>query len=189
MNENELNELPDMPVTRPPDPAVSYRPDLPDWGVYLTWPETGHGWIHPADLSIALQLIPSRRVFHRTRWDRTFYQLHYGTLSIRVRPTMWVRVEDVDLEVGQQVELLSRDGANDPGVFVVRDLLYCSRTQRVEFALSQRGMTIPRLYLREDLRPLRIAYKLRSVFFQHAPQGSRIPADLELLNVGDLTSE
>ena len=168
---------------------VSYRPELPDWGVYLSWPTDGQSWIHAADLSLAVRLIPSRRVFHRTRWDRTFYQLHYGDWSIRVRPTMWIRVDAVDLQVGQQVELLSREGANDPGIFTIRDVLYCPRKRVVEFALSQRGMTLPRMYAREDLRPLRVMHKLRSGFFQHAPQRSSLPPDLELLNVGNLTSE
>ncbi len=168
---------------------TSYRPELPDWGVYLTWPAEGQSWIHAADLSIALRLIPSRRVFHRTRWDRSFYQLHYGELSFRVRPTMWVRVDAVDLQVGQQVELLARDGANDPGIFSIRDILYCPRKSQVEFALSQRGMVLPKRFAREDLRPLKVVHKLRSGFFQHLPQRSNFPPDIDLLNVGDLITE
>ena len=177
------------PTTPEPIFDSSYRPELPDWGVYLTWPTEGQSWIHAADLAVALRLIPSPRVFHRTRWDKTFYQLHYGELSIRVRPTMWMRVEPLDLQVGQQVELLSRDGANDPGIFTISDILFCSRKQQIEFALNQRGMTMPRMYSREDLRPLKIIHKLRSGFFQHLPQRSNLPPDLELLNVGELTSE
>ncbi len=168
---------------------VSYRPELPDWGVYLTWPTEGQSWIHAADLGLALSVLPSRRVFHRTRWDRTFYQLHYGELSIRVRPTMWVRVESVDLQVGQQVELLSRDRTNDPGIFKIRDILFCPRKGVVEFALSQRGMTLPRMYSRDDLRPLNVVHNLRVGYFQHLPQKSRLPSDIELLDVGNLTAE
>lgn len=168
---------------------TSYRPELPDWGVYLTWPSEGQSWIHPADLSLALRLIPSCRVFHRTRWDHTFYQLHYGELTIRVRPTLWVRVESVDLYVGQQVELLARNGTNDPGIFNIRDILFCPRKQQIEYSLSQRGMTLKRRFAREDLRPLRIVHSLRSGFFQHLPQTSNFPPDLELLDVGELTGE
>jgi hypothetical protein len=168
---------------------TSFRPELPDWGVYLTWPTEGRSWIHPSDLSLALDLIPSRRVFHRTRWDNTFYQLNYGELSIRVRPTLWVRVDTVDLHVGQQVEVLPNHGENDPGIFTVRDILYCPRKQTIEFSLSQRGMTLPKMYSRESLRPLRVAHKLRSGFFQHLPQTSKFPPDLDLLNVGELTGE
>jgi hypothetical protein len=170
-----------------PISETSYRPELPDWGVYLTWPTEGQSWIHPADLSLALRLIPSHRVFHRTRWDRTFYQLHYGELSIRVRPTLWVRVEAVDLQVGQQVELLARNGANDPGIFTIRDILFCPRKQETEFSLSQRGMTLPKRFARQDLRPLRVVPSLRSGFFQHLPQTSKFPPDLEFLDVGELT--
>lgn len=179
MNDLEQNEQPIY--------ETSYRPELPDWGVYLTWPMEGHSWIHPADLSLALRLIPSQRVFHRTRWDKTFYQLHYGELSIRVRPTLWVRVEEVDLQVGQQVELLARQGANDPGIFTVCDILFCPRKQVIEFSLSQRGMTLPRKFSREDIRPLRVVQHLRSGYYQHPPQTSQFPPDLDLLNVGELT--
>jgi len=174
----------DVPVSE-----TSYRPELPDWGVYLTWPTEGQSWIHPADLSLALRLIPGHRVFHRTRWDRTFYQLHYGELSFRVRPTLWIRVKSVDLQVDQQVELLAKNGANDPGIFTVRDILFCPRKQEIEFLLSQRGMTVKRIFSREDLRPLRVVHSLRSGFFQHLPQTSKFPPDLDLLNVGELTGE
>ncbi len=168
---------------------TSYRPELPDWGVYLTWPTEGQSWVHPSDVSLALRLIPSGRVFHRTRWDRTFYQLHYGELTIRVRPTLWVRVDSVDLQVGQQVELLPRNGANEPGIFTVREILFCPRKQEIEFAISQRGMTVPKKFSRDDLRPLHVVHSLRSGFFQHLPQTSNFPPDLELLNVGELTGE
>jgi hypothetical protein len=166
---------------------TSYRPELPDWGVYLTWPAEGQSWIHPADLSNALRLIPSHKVFHRTRWDESFYQLHYGELTIRVRPTLWMRVAPVDLQVGQQVELLARNGANTPGIFTVRDILFCPCKQEIEYSLSQRGMTLQKMFSREDLRPLRVVHSLRNNFFQHQPQSSRFPPDLELLNVGELT--
>lgn len=166
---------------------TNYRPELPDWGVYLTWPTEGHSLFHPSDLSLAMNLIPSPRVFQRKRWDRTFYQLQYGALTIRVRPTLWVRVDPVDLDVGQQVELLSKQGSNDPGIYRISDILYCSRKQAVEFSLSQRGMTLPKKYPREDLRPLRVVHNLRAGFYQHLPQTSKFPADLELLNVGELT--
>jgi hypothetical protein len=170
-----------------PITGTSYRPELPDWGVYLTWPTDGQSWVHPADLSLALRLIPSRRVFQRTHWDRTFYQLRYGELSIRVRPTLWVQVAAVDLQVGQQVELLARNGTNDPGIFTIHDILFCPRKQAIEFSLTQRGMVLLRVVSREDLRPLRVVHQLRSGFFQHLPQTFKFPPDLELLNVGELT--
>ncbi len=179
----------EQPPTDDPILETSFRPELPDWGVYLNWPAEGQSWIHPADVSLALRLIPSHRVFHRTRWDRTFYQLHYGELTIRVRPTLWVRVESLDLQVGQQVELLAQNGENDPGIFTVRDILFCPRKQEIEFSMSQRGMTLHKRFSRANLRPLRVVHSLRSGFYQHLPQTSNFPPDLELLNVGELTIE
>ncbi len=68
------------------------RPDLPDDGVYLSWPETGEHWIHGDDRELASRWIPSSRVFHRVLWDGDYYHLYYGHELIRVRPSMWLRV-------------------------------------------------------------------------------------------------
>ncbi len=167
----------------------SYRPDLPDWGVYLTWPTEGHSWIHASDLSAALKLIPSRRIFQRTRWDNTFYQLRYGTISIRVRPTLWLRVESLDLNVGQQVELLSHHGENDAGICTVEEILFRPGNQQVEYFLRRGSMTLTKSFGRSDLKPLRVTHKLRSGYFPHQPPCGKLPADIELLNVGDLTGD
>ncbi len=183
--ENELSA--DRPATS--IAPSSFRPELPDWGVYLRWPTAGQSWIHTADLAAALKLIPSRRIFQRTRWDNTFYQLHYGAISIRVRPTMWVRVENLDLSVGQQVELLSHHGENEAGVFTISDMLFSPQKQQVEFYLRRRDMTLPKSFTRKDLRPLVVRYQLRTGYFQHQTPTARLPADLDLLNVGDLTDE
>ena len=101
-----------------------YRPHLPDWGVYLRAPADGNAWVHPEDLQLAQTLIPSRRVFKRVRWDGEFYHLHYGPHQLRVRPTMWRRTPDVDLEVNQLVELLARSGAHDAGIYRIADILF-----------------------------------------------------------------
>jgi hypothetical protein len=189
---NSMSNSTDPPDTDPLSdsmPTSSYRPELPDWGVYLTWPLPGHAWIHAADLSRALMLIPSRRIFHRTRWDNTFYQLHYGSISIRVRPTMWVRVPSLDLSVGQQVELLSRQGQNEGGIFWIHEMLFNPRSQQAEFFLQRRGMIIPKSFTRQDLQPIQVQHRLRAGYYQHQPQRAQLPPDLELLDVGDLTSD
>ncbi len=159
-------------VTKP-DAAlpISYRPDLPDWGVYLRWPPNGDEWIHADDVELVRQLLPGPRVFKRTRWDGQFYHLQYGEILFRVRPSLWVRVPDIDLEVGQQVELLSDHGRNDPGIYRIAEILYDPRSSRIEYALHGISLQLDRHFDRHDLNPLHIAHSLRpSDFFQHTIQ-------------------
>ncbi len=164
-----------------------YRPELPDWGVYLRWPTDDEGWIHPEDVELVRGLIPSRRVFCRTAWDGEYYQLHYGDVSFRVRPSMWIRVPDVDLEVGQQVELLSRNQHNDPGIFRIAGIYFVPATGEVEYALQNDELTLKRRFHRIDVAPLKIKHQLRQGYYEHPPATSNIPEDVELLDVGRLT--
>ncbi len=91
-------------------------------------------------------------------------------------PTLWVRVDSVDLQIGQQVELLAREGANDPGIFHVKDILYCPRKGAIEFVLAQRGMALPKTFAREDLRPLRVMHKTAQRIFPAPTANFEIPA-------------
>ncbi len=166
----------------------SYRPDLPDWGVYLRWPSDGDEWIHHQDVELVRRLIPSRRVFRRSAWDGEFYRLHYGESTFRVRPSMWVRVPDIDLEVGQQVELLSHHRQNDPGIFRIAGIFFVPTTGEIEYALQTDELTLKRRFNRTDLKPLEVKHTLRTGYYEHPPASSQIPDDVELLNVGRLTS-
>lgn len=168
---------------------ISQRPNLPDFGCYLRWPEMGESWIHPEDIDRTKLLLPSRRVFKRTRWDGEFYWLQYGEHCIRVRPTLWVRVQDTDLDVGQQVEVLARFGENDAGIFRIVDILLHTDSGEVEFYLQQSELPLKRRFSRLDIRAVEISYNLRSDFFEPEPQKSHIPDDVELLDVGDLLDD
>ncbi len=175
-----------MPDTSAPAQPISYRPDLPDWGAYLRWPLDGDAWIHPEDLEAAQKLIPSHRVFRRSMWDGQYYWLHYGNVRLRVRPTMWYPVQPVDLEVGQQVELLSRNGENDAGIFRIREILFDPKRREIEFYLRLGELSISRAYSRSDLRLVHVRYQLRAGFFKHQPPKSLPTQDLNTLNVGNV---
>ncbi len=168
--------------------AVSYRPELPDWGAYLRWPSNGDEWIHPQDVELVRRLIPSRRVFRRSQWDGEFYHLHYGEKSFRVRPSMWVRVPDIDLDVGQQVELLSCQQRNDPGIYRIADIYFVPASGEIEYGLQSEELRLKRKFHRDDLRPLHVKHHLRSGYYEHPPATASIPDDVELLDVGKLTS-
>ncbi len=171
------------------DPHISsYRPDLPDWGVYLRWPVAGEAWIHSDDREIAAQLLPSPRVLRRVHWDGQYYHLRYGTLQLRVQPSMWLSVPAVDLEVGQQVELLSRANHNDPGIYRIADILYSVQSQSIDYYLYGDSLKLEKRFSRADLCPLQVKHYLRVGYYQHRPPTADIPDDVELLNVGELTS-
>ena len=164
----------------------SYRPALPDFGVYTHWPVQGCGWIHPHDIGTALRLIPSRRVFERLRFDGSYYYLRYGNHRLRVRPSMWLRVPEVDVRVGDRVELLSGFGRFDPGIATVTEVLFNSSRQSFEFVMRRGAMVLPQRLGREQFRLLSRRYRLRSSHVSQQPPRFCPPADIELLNVGDL---
>ncbi len=170
-------------------PTISYRPDLPDWGVYLRWPTAGEDWIHPDDRAISKNLIPSQRILRRSDWDGTYYHLHYGPHTLRLKPSMWVQLPGVglDLEVGQQVELLFRCGQNDPGIYRIADILYSPSTQVIEYYLQSDLLRLEQKFGRADLRPLEVHYTLRASDTEHPQPTAQIPPDVELLDVGPLT--
>ncbi len=169
--------------------STTYRPALPDWGAYLVWPLEGNEWIHPEDRELAERLLPSQRVFTRTLWDGQFYHLNYGTQRIRVQPSMWLKVPDVDLCIDQQVELLHREGQNDPGIFRIAEIFYAPERNIVEYCLHGISLKLDQRFSREDLRPILVKHDLKVGFYEHEKPKSKIPDDVKLLNVGQLTKE
>ncbi|MEM8734937.1 MAG: hypothetical protein AAGG44_11975, partial [Planctomycetota bacterium] len=144
------------------DEAISYRPDMPDWGAFLRWPEDGEQWVCDDDIATVRELVPSRRVWKRVDWKDGFYHLSYGETDVRVRPTMWTAAPATDLEVGQQVEVLSKQGENDPGIFRIRDILITKCLTACEYVLQRDGMPLEHRFQRSDLRPTYVKYDLRS---------------------------
>lgn len=162
---------------------VAYRPDLPDFGMYLHWPMPGVDWIHPDDIGLAEGLIPGPRVFQRFHFDGVYYHLQYGSSVLRVRPSMWTRAVDIDVAVGDRVELFSHFGQQDPCVATIEEI-HCHRAEgHVEYWLRRREMTLPQSFCRSDFRPLALRHHLRTGYYIHQPPRFFPPADLELLKV------
>ncbi len=141
------------------------RPELPDFGVYQHWPEPGEGWIHPDDRSLVVSWIPGPKVFKRTAWDGEYYTLEYGATKFRVKPSLWLKVQPVDLEIGQQVEVLSRFGKNDPGIYRIVDILLSGTTRQIEFWVQHLDLTLPHPFSRDDLQPVHVTHHLRQSEF------------------------
>ena len=169
-----------------PEPTIDYRPSLPDWGAYLRWPANDTAWIHSEDLDTATELLPSNRVLKREKWDGEFYWLSYGDKKLRVRPSLWTRVPDIDLEVGEQVELLHRQGENDPGIFHIHEIMFCEVRNVLEFYLRRDELVLERAFLRIDLQPLIVKHDLRAGFYEHKQPKSASDGDSDMLDVGDI---
>jgi hypothetical protein len=129
-------------------------PTMPDCGVYLVWPCEGTHWIHPEDMEIANGWIPSTRVFRRHSFDGTYYRLQYGQQSIRVLPTMWLRVPDEGHSVGDHVEIKSCFQRNDPGLAEIVEIRWDKTHSRIVYTLQSHELTHARSYLAEDFDSL-----------------------------------
>jgi hypothetical protein len=149
-------------------------PEMPDCGVYRFWPEAGYAWIHPDDVAVAESWIPSDRVFRRHSFDGVYYRLQYGDVAIRVKPTLWIRVPDEHLWVGDQVEILGDFRTNEPSIASISEVRYDQLLQRIVYTLVQRGIVLDRPYVLEELRGLTSRPQL---FGEHSHQVIDVPPD------------
>ena len=133
------------------------------FGVYLNWPEPGTSWIHPEDVLLAEQLLPSCRIFCRDDLDREYNVLTYGRYSIRVRPTIWLETVEPAYQLGDHVEIKSDFGRLDPQIAIIREALWNPQRRRVEYQLIRAGRRLPGKFVTDDLQPV-------------APLGAHLPA-------------
>ena len=126
-------------------------PSMPDCGVYLVWPSEGKDWIHPDDIAQVEKWIPSSRVFRRDSFDGTYYRLWYGKQSVRVKPSMWRRVDDEGLSVGDRVEVLAHFLENEPCMGLITEMRFEKSTNRIVYSVESRELLLPRPYMASDL--------------------------------------
>jgi hypothetical protein len=131
----------------------------PKYGYFPWWPQDDDRWIHPQDVSVARQLIPSRRVFRRDgreprgpRQPGEWLVLHYGDVRIRVLPTLWREVRPEGFEMGDWVEVLSRGLTNTPRTGVIREILWDPRARALCYLILENEVAIETEFHREDLR-------------------------------------
>jgi hypothetical protein len=124
----------------------------PKYGYFPRWPQDGNGWIHPDDVAAARAMIPSGRVFRRDGTAGEYALLHYGDVTLRVRPALWQEVEPEGLAIGDWVEVLSRGMLNAPRTGMVRELLWDEDVRALRYQIEEGGQLIDRLYTREDLQ-------------------------------------
>jgi hypothetical protein len=124
----------------------------PKYGYYPWWPEDGDDWVHPEDVELARQLIPSPRVFRRDGTQGEFVLLHYGHQRLRVKRTLWQEVVTEGFEIGDWVEVLSRGYRNTPRTAIVQEITWDSNARAMRYQVLDNDRLIPNLYSAEDLR-------------------------------------
>ena len=137
-------------------------PELPDWGSYLHWPENGNDWIHPEDVDLVQSWIPSNRVFYRYEFDGTYYHLKYGERSIRVKPSLWTKVPNEDLHIGDAIEVRNMNMERDPIVATIIEKRFEVEMQRIGYNLLHRELPVDRVYHAEELRSLHPRVELQA---------------------------
>lgn len=127
---------------------------IPDrFGIYPWWPQDGVQWIHPDDVQLAEQLIPGNRIFQREYLNETYSRLHYGDVSIRVKPTMWLEVSTDGYLIGDRVEIRSQMGKQTPGIATISEMLWNRRSGEVEYVLTANDQPLPHTFHVDDFQP------------------------------------
>ena len=154
--EQELNDLiEDLHQNRDVEAHDSFaeRPLKvpPQYGVYLWWP-VDENWVHPEDLHTAKELIPSNRVFRKESYDDQYSLLLYGTKFIRVRPVIWLQVENEGFELGDLVEVKSQMGKGHPLIATINEIRWEDKTRRINYSLYANGRAVRRAYTSDEFQ-------------------------------------
>ena len=124
----------------------------PKYGTYPWWPENGNEWVHPEDVELARQMIPSPRVFRRDGEQEPFVVLHYGDVRLRVMRTLWQEVAWEGYEIGDWVEVLSRGYRNTPRTAVIKEITWDSNARALRYQVEENEQLVPNFYEADDLR-------------------------------------
>lgn len=124
----------------------------PKYGYYPWWPEDGNEWLHPEDVELAREMIPSARVFRRDGEQGPFVVLHYGDVRLRVKRTLWQEVTNEGFEIGNWVEVLSRGFRNTPRTGTIREMIWDQYDRCLKYQITENDLPIAKEYSAEDLR-------------------------------------
>ena len=135
---------------------------MPKHGVFIRWPEAGlEDFVHPEDVELATQVMPGSRIFEMDTCPLEadvlagYRLLSYGDLSIRIKPAMWLRVKDIGYRVGDRVEVLSKNGTQQPVIGNLAEVSYNPIARQTEYRIEVNGMVLRKKFHQEDFRPCR----------------------------------
>ncbi len=123
----------------------------PKYGCFLRWPQNGNDWLHPDDVALARNLLPSDRIFRRDGRDGEFHCFHYGDVMFRARLALWQEIAHEGFDIGDWVEVLSHGMRNEPRAGIIREMLWDEDGRAVHYQISVNDAPIPDYYTRDDL--------------------------------------
>ncbi len=124
----------------------------PKYGCYPWWPEDGNDWVHPEDVELARQMIPSQRIFRRDGEENPYVILYYGDVRLRVMRTLWQEVVPEGFEIGDWVEVLSRGYRNTPRTAVIKEITWDGNARAIRYQVAENEQLVPNQYSADDLR-------------------------------------
>ncbi len=152
----------------------------PRWGVINRWPDDPNDWIHPEDVEVAKELLPSIRVFRREVHDADYLRLHYGQVSFRAKPVLWFEVCRPPFEIGDFLRVSGLFGIEYPLLGTVCEVIWNPLRNYFEFQLrTSAGKQLTKLYRERELERVT---KLDVGMFRPAVMGR--PANLMQKLVG-----
>ena len=124
----------------------------PRYGYYPWWPENGNDWLHPEDVELARQMIPSMRIFRRDDSQGEYVHLQYKEVHLRVLRTLWQEIAWEGFDLGDWVEVLSRGRRNTPRTGTIREMQWDTKARAIRYQVMENDQPIAKLYAAEDLR-------------------------------------
>lgn len=133
--------------------AIELKTD-PAYGYYPWWPENGNDWVHPEDVEVARQTIPSQRIWRRDGQRGDFVVLAYGELTLRVRRTLWRELRWEGFDIGNLVEVRTRGMQNDHRTGTITEMRWDEHKGRILYEVHEPEDTIenPRPYTADDIK-------------------------------------
>lgn len=126
----------------------------PVYGVIPWWPDDSEGWIHPEDTQVVHALLPGDRVFRREGEEGPFVVMHYGDVQFRIKRRLWEVVPTDGLDIGDQVEVLSRGGKNTYRIGTIREMRWHQPSRSIHYQIADGEHLLSNVYTAEDLRLL-----------------------------------
>lgn len=124
----------------------------PKYGYFPWWPEDGTGWLHPDDVAVASQLLPSMRVFRRDEQDDTWVTFRYGEQMFRAHRSLWVEVRWEGFALGDWVEVRTRGMRNEHRTGTIREVRYHDHDGTLRYQITQAENPVETEYTADDLK-------------------------------------
>lgn len=115
------------------------------WGWFPWAPTPWESLVHPEDLAIAGDLIPSPRILtsNPDPADPQYSIFSYGHLHFRLLPCLWREVHRPTYDLGQAVEISSLYSHHEPTMVMIEEIYWDQTCEQIRYLVSNRGHIWP----------------------------------------------